>query len=491
MGLAASARRRMFAGLLALCAMASANQSWAKKGPPPSLVPCPSDIQEMREVLAKRRPAATPAPPAVQLAQQVLPSMGDPRILDLAYDTCRAAAEGKKTYRFDAFRCMGEASARLAQAGTNTEPNFRGAYCALQVAVDLAGRASSPPAKAELAAAHEGSARALVALAELSPASADSYSSAAVREYDNALRLEATPERHFELGQLYLTRDEPGKAEQQITKGASLAPKGSYTAGMLVDLAEVQVARGSSPEQVLEILTLAQKADAESVAVNGAMGIALFELDRAEEARAAFEKVVKTAPQEDEAGTTARNYRAEAHYHLALLDARTAKSRASWKAVAQTAQRAIQAGGGDFRFRRLLCLSQIAHGAAAEAGGWCQGSNTPEGQLLQGIYHLAQSQTVPSFVVRRNPTANEQRYREFVGQAKAAFANAANDGGTLSWPGLEAGPSMQDTVAFAEQLIEYRNDFCRNSRLLRPAEGNDTAGARALFERYNVLECRR
>ncbi|MEN0065695.1 MAG: hypothetical protein AAGA48_26390 [Myxococcota bacterium] len=494
MGLAIAARPRLlsiFIGMLASTWTLSAADALAKPKDfdPEDPVVCSEAFEDLRKQVRKRD-AVMDEPAGVTLAFGVIPDATEASLLVTAKQACDEVAYVDKTFRVPAYLCLGEASARAANMGATPEDNYRDSYCAYQVAADLANKVE-PADTSVQAEAQEGRAQALMALRRMDRDQAKIYADAAVSAYDKAIKLEPTAARHFALGRFFIELRNVKRAEKAIKAGADLDGRGTETARALVALAQLKRNTGATSSEVLAVLNRAKQAAPKSMSANGALGIAYFEADNLSEARQSFLAVIADGAVDD-VGGAGRNYRADAHYYLALLDARTANRSADWQKVLNNAERAIQAGGGEFRYRRLVCLAYIGRGGKAirdgAGGAWCEGQDSPEGQLLKGVYLLRRAQYV-QLRLRTPPHPTEIQYRDYLTRAGQAFTAAKEGMGTreatVDWPGLPEAAEFSSTLAFGQDVVQWANTFCRSK-----LDKTDKAREVSVFDRYGALGCK-
>ncbi|MBX2801895.1 MAG: hypothetical protein KTR31_29720 [Myxococcales bacterium] len=490
MGLGIAARQRLLVSLLGTVALTTASAAFAKKKAPTPLqepVSCAEDFQligdELKKIEADPTETAT-----VRLARGVIPQATDEDVLADAKDACwEVSSAGGRAYHMPAFTCIGEAGARAASLDIKPRMNNTDAYCAYQMVVELATRSGADDET--LAEAHQGRGDAMLGLSQQDGPRAQRFTSLAIQAYEQSIELSATAARHFALGRIYIGLGKAKKAEDAITAGAELEPKGTETALALVSLAELKRDNDAPPEDVLGVLQLAKKAAPDSLAANGAIGIAYYELGKPAEARKALEDVIDADPSEG-MGTDTVNYRAEAHYYMGLIEAGEVRRASDWNKVAEHAESAVKAGGGDTRFRTLVCLSHIARGgdpiADGDSGAWCEGQDTPEGQLMRGMYYLRRAQYVPRFTLRSPPSRNELKWREYLNQAEEAFEDGEDDAeGSVDWPGVDKAPELAGSLAFGQDVVGHANLFCRTA-----LDADGKAREKALFDAYGVLGCK-
>ncbi len=477
------------AAIALLVTSSAAAASDEAEGPP---VACPELVEEIRDVL-HRSDVVQDGTATVRLARAVVPSAGQRDLLQDARNACREVVEAdRRTWRLPAVACIAEASARLAELGVNPRDNHAQAYCGYDLAAALAQRASIED-DGMRASIEEGRAVALLVLAGLDARKRQRLTEDGIEAYEMAIQILPTAARQFTLGRVYLDRAEVDKADKRITAGAKLQPKGLQTALALIDLADLKRANQRPLDDVLKDLERARKAAPTSVATNGAIGVVLYDLGKYDKAREAFEAVISDDMIDDE-GQSPHNYRAEAYYHLALLDARTAETTKEWQAVVTNAEHAVQAGAAEYEHRRLVCLSHIARGGPSvrDGGGaaWCESLITPEGQLLRGMFYLRQAQYVPRFRLRNPPGATEERYRALLARAGGAFERglaaleARKRSQMVELAGLKGQTDLMDTLMFGQELVDYASSLCR-AVLLDNGQGRE----RALFERYRTVGC--
>jgi tetratricopeptide (TPR) repeat protein len=457
-------------------------------------IECSEDLAAVQSDLRKRT-ADPKETPAVKLARGLIPKATEAADLQTAKGACEEVAAIKGAYRLPAYVCIAEASGRLAELGANALQNRTDAYCAYQIAIDLAGRTDGDD-KAVLGAAYQGQAESLMAMRKFDQKHSEDYAKLAIAAYEEAIRSEPSAERHFGLGRLYIALRQPEKAESAIRAGAALQKIGPDTALALIALAELKQDNGAKADDVLSILTLAKQAAPESVSVNGAIGLVYVELNKMDDARAAFTTAVTSTVNDEATGTGGRNYRAESYYHLSVLDARDASTPAQWQTVSDNAERAVQAGGSGFRYRRQVCLAHIARGGESirdgSTGAWCDVQDSAEAQLLRGLYYLRRAQYASKFTLQRPPSESELKWRDYLTKAEGAFsAGTAALGGKatkLDWPELQraAGPvELADMFAVGAEVVRRANMFCRTD-----LADTGKAGAMALYERYQVSGCK-
>lgn len=492
MGVAIAARRWLVASVFAVGTLASADAGWAKaKAEEEKPDPACAGYAETLASLPKRGADATDTA-SVKLARAVVAQWkksDDPKLLDMARAACEEEQVVGKAYRLPAYLCVAEVSALLARQGETAAKHHEDAFCSYEIAADLALR-GAPNDKATLATIQEGRAVALAAL------KSKDWQARSVEAYEAAIKAEPTPARHLALGRLYLAQGKGDLAEMEIREGAKGGGNPAETALVLVSLAELKQEQKASAEQVLSILSLAKEAAPKSVSVNGAIGLVLLDMGKKADARDAFRAATANDATNDAVeGASARNYRAESYYNLAVLAAADAKTAKDWALVNADAKSAFQAGGNGPRYRRLICLGAVAQGGDAlrDAESWCDAQDTPEAQLALSMYYIRQAQHVPAFEVRSVPSAREQQYRDLVRKAEDAIAagakaaDAGKGGGGKEWPGGQA-PNFAELFPYGTDLARWVDSLCRDTTL--KAKLAQTPSAMSFFDHYHAQGCR-
>lgn len=492
MRLGTAARPRLLSVLIGLLALATAGDAAAGKHKysVDDPVDCTGAVIGTQWKDVKKRDAVKDAPATVDLASSVMTDAVEADRFMTVKRACAEVAYRDKTFFLPALECIGEAAQSAADLGAARNDNHFDAYCAFDATARLAAKDASG-AKGLQARAQEGRGTALVEMRRTNPDMADLYEDAAVRAYETAISLQPTADRQFALGRLYIKLGRAAKAEKAIEAGADLEGSGSKTALALVDLAEIK----GEPAEKLRVLNRAKKAAPKSRSVNGALGLVHFDMGNLADARAAFLDVIADDAVDD-AGKDSPAIRADAHYFLARLDARTANSYNEWQAVYDNARRAYDIIGGDTRYRQLLCLAHVARGGKTlrteESAPFCEGQESPQGKLLYGVYLLRKAQYVPVRLLRNGRTSDSEReFRGYLSRAKDTFeAGVSNmgprDKGTrVMWPGLTTEPDLKSTLDFGEDVVQWMSTFCRGD-----LEKTDKAAEVSVFERYNALDCK-
>jgi hypothetical protein len=182
------------------------------------------------------------------------------------------------------------------------------------------------------------------------------------------------------------------------------------------------------------------------------------------------------------------SYQGEAYYYLSLLG--LSDPARNWEDVVRNAALAVQAGGGQFRHRALVCLAHIGRGGPDVRDGRdavaCEVDATPAGELLRGMYFIRQAQLVYTPQAAFD-TPVRQRWLVALRSAQSAFDRglALNPGvATLAdWPSLPAETArVEDMLRYGKYIV----DFCSSAA----APSNPGVDGRAFFERHSALNCR-
>lgn len=366
------------------------------------------------------------------------------------------------------------------------------AYCAFNVAAQLANR-TEPVAKKNVADAEDGLAVSLLALGKPGQA---------IDAYEAAIAAEPTAQRRLALGKAHLQLARGGggdhleKAEKAILKAAEDGA-GAAVAVPLVTLARLKQQKANAgAESVINLLERAQAASPTSVAANGALGVAYYETGRIADATKAFETATKSPTNDSADAPGLPNYRAESYYYLSLIDA--AKAKVNWDTVVDNAGKAAIEGGADTpRYRRQACLANIARGRAENMGmggpaaQWCDRQDTPEAQLLRGMFLLRRAQYSSNFVPKNPPGPVQREWLDNVSAAETAFtagleaSKAKGAGAKLDWPELASTDlTDQALLNFGLDVVRHVDSYCQKARK------DQSADALKLYTNYRVSGCR-
>jgi len=449
----------MMIGLLGLTASEAVAKS-GDEGPELEYPACEPRYDEMEEELqldklAKnigKRDAVGDTPASVKLAALLLDDEvynTRPEVVDTVWRACWQSSYHDKQFRLPALGCAGDAATVAADLKSDLDDPDLDAYCAFDAMARLVYE-NLPGDKGLLAAAESGRGAALVALGT-------DYREEAIVAYEAAREAEPAPDRLLALAGLYIDNKQLNKANDVIGQ-----LEGEDKASALVKLAS----KKKDDSEKLTLLNQARASSPDSPEVNFELGRVHKNLGQVAEARTAFEAVLD---HQDEASTDTI---ANSHYWLAYLDALSAKSTADWTEVFERARRASDIQGGVDRYKQLLCLAHIGRGDFArgeESSPYCEGDNSPEGRLMQGMYWLRRAQFVTVILRSGRKHPSEVRYRNYLDYADDAFEAGSNALGprdaqvTVDWPGVSERPKLSDALAFGDELVEWAGGFCRSN----------------------------
>ncbi len=451
---------------------------------------------------------------AIQLARRTAERTdADVATLSLARDSCRnELVDGRRRHNVDAYACVATMQLRIARQ-SRTEPDYNQAYCANQAVITLANRANQP---AKAAQAHQDNGDVLMALRDINNPNSTRGSellNQAIVSYREAVR-QPNAARHFALGRALTARGDTAGATEQMQLGAQARPANAAEARDAIR-ALVSLAGGDpAPSNATTLLERARALDEEyrgaerpSMAVNAALGLRYAAANNPN-ANARIQDAV--GGRNDLADYPGRNYLADAHYYLALQDARTG----NWTRALARGQDALRAGGStDPKFGRLVCIAYIARGwtrDTEDTTACAVDTTSPQGELLNMMYRLRRAQYINvrdasgRYVINLQGPARERYQAEMIGviqaydRANVATANwtpEQRQNALADWPGAAslapANRDIRDMMAFARwiaahecpggpPLPEYRSE----------APDGIRARGRAFFGMYGLASCR-
>ncbi|MGD2132288.1 MAG: hypothetical protein PVI23_05805 [Maricaulaceae bacterium] len=431
---------------------------------------------------------------ALQRAQDQRPS--DPESYRTAIEYLEGAVRADQS-NADARIGLGDAYFGLAHASDlGRADNYRHASDAYEAAASLARNQRSVDVEAS---ARSSRARAQMALHELGTpvgASETAFLAAAISEYERAAALEPTAERYFDLADAYIEADRPTEADQAFTSGLGLAPDAEARAAALVAQAGVRETLGYPPQTVLGMLEEAMTAAPASAEVRVGLGKAYFGQSRFDQAAEQFRWVTDNLGAIDEDARAGESEaRAEAYYYLSVIGLLGAPDVAAVDAAIANARAADRIGGGQFRYRRQVCLAHIMRGGASVSEGdiaeWCRGNDTPEGQLLSGMAHLRRAQHVSNVQY----AANREAWLDQLRAARSDFTRGLDLASGLSgqarmldWPDISEPLPTADLLEFGRAVII---EGCSNP-LAEPDFQSEAPmeAVAGFFRRYRVFACR-
>jgi hypothetical protein len=451
--------------------------------------------------------------PVIELARQTgARADADVAALTSARNACRDSHLSGRRHNVEAYSCVADMQLKIAQK-SGSEAEYNDAYCAAQWSSALQSRARNAEA---VAAAAQNSGDILMALRTINNPDSTRGSdllNAAIREYQAAVR-QPTAARHFALGGAYRARGNSADAATQMSLGARRDPANAAEAQSAIH-ALVNIA-GDDPSaaSAIPMLERARQLDeayrgaqAPSMTVNAALGLRYAEAGNPNAANRIAEAI---AGRDDVADYPGRNYLAEAHYYQASQDV----AARNWSRALQRGQAALRAGGGtDPKFARLVCLAYIARGwtpETADSTACAVSTTTPQGQLLNMMFHLRRAQYInvlnsagrPLIMMQSNARVAHQQEMIAViqayEQASIAIANwtpeqrqqALND-----WPGASSiAPADRDIGEMLQFGRWVAANECPGGPRL-PAYSSDGPGTirgrgRTFYGLYRVDTCR-
>lgn len=512
MGVVLTRRQRLSTGVIAGLVIATAagwftDQAQAQRGRPVPIVQC--DTPNLSRVSYFSNDSA-----AIQLARRSAErSDADIPTLSLARDSCRnEMIDGRRRHNVDAYACVANMQLRIARQ-TRSEGDYNQAYCSNQAVITLARRANQAE---KVAQGHQDSGDVLMALRDINNPSSTRGSELlnhAITAYREAVRT-PTAARHFALGRALSARGDAPGANEQMRLGAQSQPANASEARDAIRALVNLAGANPAPTNAIALLERARALDEQyrggelrSMAVNAALGLR-YAADNNPNAGARIQDAI--AGRNDLADYPGRNYLAEAHYFLALQDARGG----NWTRALVRGQDALRAGGStDPKFGRLVCISYIARGwtrDTEDSTACAVDTTSPQGELLNMMYRLRVAQYINvrdasgRWVITLQGPARERYQSEMIGviqaydRANVATANwtpeqrqnALND-----WPGVAsiapANRDIRDMMAFARwiaahecpggpPLPEYRGEAPNSIR----------ARGRTFFGMYGLASCR-
>lgn len=463
MNLTNAAGRKGLAALVTVISLSMASQALAGPCDPPSGSVRPDDptlVPTINYVLGNPNADATALGQALAACNQVL------------------SRSGQRTH-LQARMCVAEAQLRLAKLGNDTTQNYSAASCNFQMAEGLAERARRT---SEQTRAQGFRVEALLGLASVSGREqADRLIADADRVH--ARSLQASPELHFRLYELYSERRDAVRVRREAEHLG--------TSSRMAALAWIGVAQ-LEPAQAEDALRRALNAQPRSVAVNSELGRFYFERNNPNDralARTRLEIATTESPQPDE-----QRYLPSARYYLSLLVAQEDPRRA--------ADLARDAGPSDFRYQRQACLMQLKIGHERvfdryqEGNRWinrpvdampgfvaCQLGDTPEARLLRAMFWLRRAQFyMPPPVLG---TRAMRDYQAEVAQASRALDIQVDASTALGWPGQETSPTLREMFDYGRELTAYFDGICLGAT--RPSDRRTPASR--VFSYYGLSDC--
>ena len=301
--------------------------------------------------------------------------------------------------------------------------------------------------------------------------------------------------------QLRLARAYVADRQPDLARGAydaaigQLGSTGRDVSEAMLELANVlRQSAGPSADSILQVLQRARAADPASVRAN--LEIGRFYFDRGlgndlNDAASAFYQVINAAGGTNGPRTPVESeLRAQAHYHLSLIEARRAQTSGVLpQAVVTQAEEAARHGVSDPRYLLHACLAHIMRGGVSVSsdGGqrWCIGNDRPESLLLRGMFFLRQAQySPPAAIAALRNSANfafEQGLRDVGRAADPAFNRL-----TVYWPGATSAPPVGDLLEFGSAVVKGCSGLTTEISLGEDQERR----AQAFYEFYRVFRCR-
>jgi tetratricopeptide (TPR) repeat protein len=449
-------------------------------------------------------PSSGAATPLVSSARSLLArgTLTDVQASIPVFQTATTAAGESK---LQAYTGLGDAYVWLAQNNPGSaEANYDSARAAYAQAVAQAGTTSGD----DVAAAHAGQAKALLALhgyrGSRPAAGRDqiNYLATAITEYTAAVNAAANkrPEWYYELANAYRQSNNNAAAITAYQNGAALQPGTTQASAALLEVASLQstgpIPTNAADDAVLQTLIQAKNANPRSAATRTMLGRRYFDRGSFDSAREEFTAALSADPNTT-TGLDGTSYLADANYYLSVLAANGSGANAAQ--VVSYAQAAIDAGGGELRHRRQLCLSHILRAdqsfVRGESLSRCQLGDTAQGRLLLGMYYLRLAQF-------RNPTTdiNNPETSRWIGDLTAArdqfqdsrelaAATSTTDRDrTLDWAGLSSPLATVDAADYGVGRVSYCAGQFAPLFGAAPAAGNE-ATARSFFARYRLTDC--
>ena len=383
-------------------------------------------------------------------------------------------------FRLPSYRGMGDVYQMLADFdSSNARTHLADAISAYQKAVDLDAQPADPSAKANDLEQLGTSQLALTKLTR-DDAQADALLTQATQSLQQSVAIGPTPVRYLRLGDA-LERTGHNQESATAYKAAIGGLTGQQKLEATLSLARVLDKTGDAAG-ALAMLEQASAQGPLSSDVEYEIGARRF-------ARGDLEKALPSILRALPGLTDTR--RAEAHYMASVAE--TSLRREGWQERAfDHAEQAARSGIRAWKYTRQDCLATILLGGDAVKDGSaqsrCPSVQSPDGQLLRGMFLLKQAQLMD---VSAYDMASQTRWRSVLRSAEDTFhsgqallPDAPDFDRVVRFDDLGRDVDMATTLDEAQTVVRR----CRREISLSPGDST-WDDLNAFFGHYGVLKC--
>lgn len=387
---------------------------------------------------------------------------------------------------------LGLGRAYLALA-TTSATGRRESYVSAASAYDAAAKTAAERGLVkEQAEALEGRGQALLEQSRIAAAAGGSDAPGllqqAIDEYMSAASLEPNnAERQLKLARALDRAGQYDRADKSFEAAVRLLPPGALLSDALLELAAVKTKLPDArPEVIRATYERARTANPQSAKPAFEIGMSYYKQSLLSEAAREFQGVVdKTGGANGIPPPGELQFKADAYYHLSLIEARQVGSGTLSAAAVANADRAVLVGAPNPP-RNHACLAHIIRGGKSVTDDgmstWCSGSDgTSEGLLLRGMFYLRAAQFAsPS----SRPILRDSA--QFAFNQGLNVIDARRQEVTFAWPGSPKPPSIQVLLDFGKAVVVG----CGSQQTaLTPLSAVDANAAEAFFTFYRVFDC--